>query len=287
MKRILTIQDVSCVGKCSLTVALPVISAAQVEACVLPTAVLSTHTMFKHYTFVDLTDEIVPTVECWKQEGITFDAIYTGYLGSFQQMEIIENLVDDFRTDDSFFFLDPVLGDAGRLYARFDQKFVDRMALFCSKADVITPNMTEATAMLHIPYVEPCFSEEFVKDVLRRLADLGPKIVALTGVQYQKGKIGVAGFDSTQNEFFTYLHDEYPGRYHGTGDLFASAAVAALARGRSIPDSFRIAAEFTADSIRYTNANPNPRSYGVDFENALPAFIRQFEDFSLNGTAHK
>ena len=125
MKRILTIQDVSGVGKCSLTVALPIISAAQVEACVLPTAVLSTHTRFKHFTFADLTDEIEPTVEVWQKEGITFDAIYTGYLGSYRQMGLVENLIDAFHTKDNFIFIDPVLGDAGTLYARFDQSFVD------------------------------------------------------------------------------------------------------------------------------------------------------------------
>ena len=125
MKRILTIQDVSCVGKCSLTVAIPVISAAQVEACVLPTASLSTHTMFKHFTFADLTDEIEPIVEAWLAEGISFDAIYTGYLGSYRQMELIERLLDVFRKDAEFVFVDPVLGDAGKLYTRFDQAFAD------------------------------------------------------------------------------------------------------------------------------------------------------------------
>ena len=277
MKRILSIQDVSDVGKCSLTVALPVISAAQVEACVLPTAVLSTHTMFKHYTVADLTDEIEPTVECWQKEGISFDAVYTGYLGSYRQMELIEKLVDVFKTDDSFFFVDPVLGDAGKLYARFDQAFANRMALFCAKADFIVPNMTEASAMLQIPYPETRQTPQYVRDVLRKLVELGPKVAVLTGVDCEPGKLGIVGFDSRKNEFFSHFHDEFPGRYHGTGDLFASAAVAALARERSIPDAFRIAADFTVDSIRATNANPNPRIYGVDFERALPAFVRLFE----------
>ena len=276
MKRILTIQDVSCVGKCSLTVAIPVISAAQVEACVLPTASLSTHTMFKHFTFADITDEIEPIVEAWLAEGISFDAIYTGYLGSYRQMELIERLLDVFRKDAEFVFVDPVLGDAGKLYTRFDQAFADRMALFCAKADVIAPNMTEA-AMLHIPYMESGHTEKYVCDVLKRLVALGPKVAALTGVQYEPGKLGVVAYDSVNDQLFSYFHDAIPGRFHGTGDLFASAAVAALARGRSIAESFKIAADLTVDSIRATVANPNARNYGVDFETALPSFMRKFE----------
>ena len=276
MKRLLTIQDVSGVGKCSLTVALPVISAAQVEACVLPTAVLSTHTRFKNFTFADLTDEIAPIAEVWKKEGITFDAIYTGYLGSYRQMELIEKLIDDFRTDKNVVFIDPVLGDDGTLYARFDQQFVDRMALFCAKADVVTPNLTEASAMLHLQYRETGYDEAYVRELLKGLCALGPRVAVVKGLDLGDGRLGVVGYDSRADEFFSYFHERFLGRYHGTGDLFASAAAAAIVRERSIPEAFRIAADFTVDSIRKTNENPAPRDYGVDFERALPAFVAEF-----------
>ncbi len=277
MKRILTIQDVSGVGKCSLTVALPIISAAQVEACVLPTAVLSTHTRFKHFTFADLTDEIEPTVEVWQKEGITFDAIYTGYLGSYRQMGLVENLIDAFHTKDNFIFIDPVLGDAGTLYARFDQSFVDRMALFCSKGDVITPNLTEAAFMLHLPYRESGYDEAYVHDMLRRLTALGSSVAVLKGIDYGDGKLGVVGYDSRSDDFFSYFHEKFPGRYHGTGDIFASAVVAAMARDRSIPEAFQIAADFTVDSIRKTREDPDACDYGVEFERALPDFVAKFK----------
>ena len=276
MKRILTIQDVSGVGKCSLTVALPIISAAQVETCVLPTAVLSTHTRFKNFTFADLTDEIEPIAEVWKKEGITFDAIYTGYLGSYRQMELVENLIETFRTKDNFILVDPVLGDAGTLYARFDQAFADRMALFCSKADVVTPNLTEASFMLHTQYRETGYDESYVHDLLRRLAAFGAKVVVLKGIDYGDGKLGVVGYDSRTDDFFAYFHEKFPGRYHGTGDVFASAVVAAMARDRSIPDAFQIAADFTVASIRKTIENPDAPDYGVDFERALPEFVAKF-----------
>ncbi|MDO5309041.1 MAG: pyridoxamine kinase [Planctomycetia bacterium] len=279
MKRILTIQDVSCVGKCSLTVALPIISAAQVETCVLPTAVLSNHTheIFHGYTFADLTGEINPIVRQWLISGVTFDAIYTGYLGSFEQMDLIENLIETFRQDDQFVFIDPVLGDAGKLYSGFDKHFAKRMAKFCAKADYIAPNMTEVAALLDREYIPSGYSEEYVCQTLYRLAELGPRVVAITGVEYAKDQYGIVGLDVQANEFFTYFHERIDGSYHGAGDIFSSATVAALARGKSAPEAFKIAADFTLDSIRATLRNPTPRNYGVDFETALPKFIRVFD----------
>lgn len=273
MKRILTIQDVSCVGKCSLTVAAPIISAAGVEAAVLPTAVLSTHTRFKNFTFCDLTNQIAPICDVWKREGITFDALYTGYLGSFEQMEIIERLIDDFRTETGFVFIDPVLGDGGKLYAGFTPEFAARMARFCGKADVVVPNMTEASAMLGIPYKETICDGAEVKDILRRLVELGPKVAVLTGVQSKPNELGFAGLDSRTGEYFSYFLEKIPGYFHGTGDIFASVAVAAAARGESFPEAFAAAADFVVASIRATLKNPNARDYGVDFETALPTLV--------------
>jgi pyridoxine kinase len=276
MKRILTIQDISCVGKCSLTVALPVISAAQIETCVLPTAVLSTHTEFKGFTFCDLTNEIDPITKHWIQEKIAFDAIYTGYLGSFEQLALVEKLIDDFKTDDNLVFIDPVMGDLGRLYVGFDQAFADRMALFCSRADVLVPNLTEASFMLHTPYIESGYDEKYIDETLEKLLDLGPKVAVLTGISFEKGQLGVVGVDSRTGQKISYFRDELEGRYHGTGDIFASSALAALVRERTLNDAFAIAANFVADSIQATLDNPQARLYGVDFETALPSFARQF-----------
>ena len=153
MKRILTIQDISCVGKCSLTVALPIISAFGIETSILPTAVLSTHTMFKGFTFRDLTCDMEPISEHWKKENITFDALYTGYLGSFDQLDICAKMFDDYKTDNNFILVDPVMADNGKLYPGFSQEFADSMAKLCGKADIIVPNLTEASFMLHQPYV--------------------------------------------------------------------------------------------------------------------------------------
>lgn len=276
MKRILTVQDISCVGKCSLTVALPIISAAQIETSVLPTAVLSTHTQFQGFTFCDLTQEIAPIAQHWLQEKIAFDAIYTGYLGSFEQLALVEQLIDDFKTSENLIFVDPVMADAGKLYVGFDQAFADRMALFCSKADVIVPNLTEASFMLHTPYIDSGYDEKYIDDTLEQLLQLGPKVAVLTGVSFEPGKLGVVGLDSRTGKKFSYFTSELEGRYHGTGDVFASAALGALVRGRTLQESFTIAADFVVDSIQATLANPVSRRYGVDFETALPKFANKF-----------
>ncbi len=276
MKRILTVQDISCVGKCSLTVALPIISAAQIETSVLPTAVLSTHTQFQGFTFCDLTQEIAPIAQHWLQEKIAFDAIYTGYLGSFEQLALVEQLIDDFKTSENLIFVDPVMADAGKLYVGFDQAFADRMALFCSKADVIVPNLTEASFMLHTPYIDSGYDEKYIDDTLEQLLQLGPKVAVLTGVSFEPGKLGVVGLDSRTGNKFSYFTPELEGRYHGTGDVFASAALGALVRGRTLQESFTIAADFVVDSIQATLANPASRRYGVDFETALPKFANKF-----------
>lgn len=272
MKRIVTIQDVSCVGKCSLTVALPIISAAGVEAGILPTAVLSTHTAFDKFTFRDLTDEITPIAEAWKELAIDFDAIYTGYLGSFEQVSLVSKFMDDFKKDDTAIFIDPVMADNGVLYKGFTQEFADSMAELCSKADLILPNLTEASFMLHLPYRED-YDEAYIKEVLVKLTDLGAKCAAITGVSFSDDKIGFYLYDAITKEFFSYFNEKLPVAYHGTGDVFASSALGAYMRGLSMADSLILAVDYTLESIKKTMADPNRRFYGVNFEEALPLLI--------------
>ncbi len=226
MKRIVTIQDISCVGKCSLTVALPIISAAGVEAAILPTAVLSTHTAFSKFTFRDLTDEINPIAETWDALGLTFDAVYTGYLGSFEQIELVEQFLGRFRKADTAVFVDPAMADNGVLYKGFTQDFADRMAGLCGKADLILPNLTEAAFMLHMPY-QPEYDEAYVRQVLRKLTGLGARCAALTGISLKEGEIGAYFYDSQTGEYYYYANEKLPVAYHGTGDVFASAAMGA------------------------------------------------------------
>ncbi len=274
MKRIVTIQDISCVGKCSLTVALPIISAMGVEAAVVPTAVLSTHTMFQGFTFRDLTDDITPISAHWQQEQFHFDAIYTGYLGSFEQLRLMSEFFDTFRKDGTLVFIDPVMADNGKLYHGFTPEFALEMAKLCGKADVIVPNMTEASFMLGIPYRES-YDEAYAKDVLRKLSALGAKKVVLTGVSYVPGKLGVMTYDAETDTFSTYFHDRINASYHGTGDVFASTCVGALMNGFSLEEALKVAADYTVECIRITEEEPNHNLYGVNFEQAIPYLVRR------------
>ena len=265
MKRILTIQDISCLGKCSLTIALPVISALGVEAVILPTAILSTHTMFKNFTFRDLTSEIVPITDHWFSEGIEFDAIYTGYLGTVEQIDLILEVINKFRKKDTLVFIDPVMGDNGKLYARFNDEYAKKNAELCSVADVIVPNITEASFMTGMPYKER-YDEGYIRELLQELKKLGPKVVVLTGVSLKDGETGVMGYDG---DYYLYQNKKHPAMYHGTGDLFSSTAVGEIVLGKSWQDAMKVAADYTAKTIEVTMQNPKKPWYGVDFEKTL------------------
>ena len=277
MKRILTIQDISCVGKCSLTVALPIISAAGVEAGVLPTAVLSTHTMFPKYTFCDLTDEIEDISKTFSELDIGFDAIYTGYLGSFRQLGLVSELIDRHKTDSLTVVIDPAMADNGKLYKGFTPEFAKEMAKLCGKADIIVPNLTEACFMLDIPYTES-YTEEYIRDVLKRLTALGAKKAALTDISFEEGKLGVYSYDSQSDRYYSYYNDRMPVVYHGTGDIYASSAVGALMKGHSFESALTVAVDYTLECIRLTMADENRRYYGVNFEEALPYYIERLKN---------
>lgn len=277
MKRIVTVQDISCVGKCSLTVALPIISAMGTEAAVLPTAVLSTHTMFKGFTFCDLTDEIEPISSHWKKENMDFDAVYTGYLGSARQIALTKDLISKFKGEDTLVLVDPAMADGGRMYTGFEKSFALEMATLCSVADIIVPNLTEASFMLGEEYVAEGYDEEYIKDMLKKLTALGCKTAVITGVSFEKDKLGVMSYDSESGEYFSYFRERIPESFHGTGDVFASTFLGALMRERSVGDSLKIATDFTVECIKATLGNPQERKYGVNFEEEIPYLVSRMD----------
>ena len=276
MKRIVTIQDISCVGKCSLTVALPIISAMGVEAAILPTAVLSTHTMFQNFTVKDLTDQIEPIADHWKKENFAFDAVYTGYLGSFEQIDLMKKFFEDFKTESNILFVDPAMADNGKLYPAFDEAFAKHMGTLCAKADIIVPNLTEACFMTDMEYKTE-YDEEYIKEVLRRLSDLGAKISILTGVSFKEGKTGVMGYDREKDEFSYYEHNKLPQSFHGTGDIFSSTCVGAMMNGMDWTEAVKVAADYTAECIRLTLEDPAKPWYGVNFEQAIPYLVNRIK----------
>ena len=268
-KHVMAVHDISCMGRCSLTVALPVISAAGIAVSVIPTAVLSTQTGgFTGYTYRDLTSDILPIADHWQSFSANFDAVYTGYLGSKEQLKIVEELIRRFKKADTLVVIDPVMADHGRLYSGFSPDFPQGMKELCRCADVITPNMTEAVLMLEKPYQQGPYSREYVQDILVNLAkEQEDRKIVLTGVHLNDWEYGAAAYDNGNIHFA--FGRRVPGNYHGTGDLFASVLTAALVRGNCLNRAVDIAVEFTAKSIKRTYLAKTDVRYGVNFEEGL------------------
>lgn len=246
MPRILTIQDISCVGRCSMTVALPVLAACGVEACPLPTAVLSTHTGgFGVPHVADLTDHMTPMADHWQRVGLKFDVISCGYLGSIRQMEQVEHLFDTLAAPGCVTIIDPAMADHGKLYAGFGENFVERMKAFCTKADWLLPNLTEACLLTGTEYREK-YNRLWVEGLLEKLTAMGCKNVLLTGVSFEENTTGVM----VNGDYIA--HRRLPRGCHGTGDLFAAVFAGALAKGSSGSEAARLAAEFTLSCMEYT-----------------------------------
>ncbi|MFQ8953347.1 MAG: pyridoxamine kinase [Oscillospiraceae bacterium] len=275
-KRVVAISDISCLGKCSLTVALPIISAAGIETAVIPTAVLSTHTGgFKNYTFKDMSPDMVAIARHWKEEGVTADAVYTGYLCSKQQIYLALEAARLISRPDTKLIADPVMADNGRLYRGFEPDFPDYMLKLCAAADIITPNITEACLMLGCEYKEPPYDENYIKTLLGGLYLKTHADIVLTGVSFDERKIGAAVFDG---ETVSYVFAErIPVAYHGTGDIFTSTLTAAYLRDRSLKSAAQIAANFTARCIKKALTDNREERFGVDFETQIPYLIKYLE----------
>jgi pyridoxine kinase len=275
-KRILVVQDISCVGQCSLTVALPILSACGFETAILPSAVLSTHTggAFTGYTFRDLTDDIPAICAHWQAQGIRFDALYTGYLGSTRQVEMVERIMDTLIVPGGVKIVDPAMADNGKLYVGFDDDYVAAMRRLCARADIILPNITEAALLTGGAYRET-HSEDYIADLLAGLSGLGAKNIVLTGVSYKPDMIGALSV--MEGEVQYSCHRRIPKMFHGTGDVYASAFTGAYLRGHSLFDAACVAADYTLAAIENTVDSPE-HWYGVRFEPVLPMLIERLNE---------
>ncbi len=269
-KKVLTIQDISCVGQCSLTVALPILSACGMETCILPSAVLSTHTAgFTGFTVRDLTDDIPAIAEHWKKENISFDAVYTGYLGSTKQIEYVKNIFKELKKAEGLSIVDPAMADNGKLYPAFDMEYVEEMKKLSFSADIILPNITEACFITGIDYREE-YDEAYIDSLLEALSKNGAKTVILTGVGYDKDSTGVVVLENGVKSY--YKHKKISKGCHGTGDVYASAFVGLLLKGYKTFDAAAAAADFTVKCIENT-IDDKEHWYGVKFETALNLLI--------------
>lgn len=266
--RVLSVQDLSCIGQCSLTAALPVLSACGAECCVLPTAVLSTHTgaEFARPHVRDLTEDMEPVWRSWQAQGIAFDGIQVGYLASFRQLELVSELMDGLRGPETLVLLDPVMGDNGRFYAGFGPDFARGMRALCAKSDIILPNLTEARFLLGDTRLPEAYDETFCRESAQALAELTARSVILTGLECVPGQVSTLICRGETGETQLLSQPKLPGSYHGTGDLFAAACLGLLLRGEPLEQAAERAGAFVAAAIRGTEAG---RSYGVRFERCL------------------
>lgn len=277
-KRVAAIHDISGFGKCSLTVALPIISAAGIEVSAIPTAVLSTHTGgIEGFTYRDLTEDMAPFAKHWKSLNLHFNAIYSGFLGSFEQIDIVSNIFDMLKTDDTLIMVDPCMADNGKLYSIYNESMVSGMVKLCRKADIIVPNLTEAAFMLNKPFIEGPYTKKYIEDTLKELATLGCKKVVITGVYFDDKTLGAASYDCVKNEITYSFNKIVNGSFHGTGDVFASALLSGILNGFSLTKSTQIAVDFTYNSIHSTELAQTDRRFGVNFEENLPNFIKSLK----------
>lgn len=267
-KRILTIQDYSCLGRCSLTVAQPTISACGIECVGIPTAILSNHTQYESWTFTDLTSDIAPIVSKWQKYNNHFNTIYTGYL-STAQVDIVKGIIKDLKKDDTLVFIDPAMADNGSLYKGFGPEHIEKMKELCLLGDFVKPNVTEACLLSGTPYPSEIQPLEFYTELGKKLCTSGIKCVILTGIIRENNKLGI--LVSTKDKY-EYLEFDYVKAYlHGTGDLFSSALASLLTLGYEVKDAIEIAHKYVVKSISYTiEDNLDGLLYGPEFEKAIP-----------------
>lgn len=276
-KKILTIQDISCYGQCSITVALPIISAFGIETAVLPSAVLSTHTSgFSEYTVRDLTEDLPDIRKHWEKEGIYFDAIYTGFIGSIEQLDYIKEIIDSRLKPDGLVFVDPAMADQGEFYNGFDQEFADKMAELCKLGDYILPNTTEACYILHKEWKED-FSKEEMLDMAEELSKFTKRHVILKGYE-ENEKMGMIVLDKEESCIDIAYNDKIDYITHGSGDVFASTFVGSTISGKTPAAAAKIAGELTKKAIEKTIRDPS-HTYGVKFEQVIPEIYELLNSF--------
>lgn len=275
MKRIASIQDFSCIGSCSQTIALPVLSAMGVECAALPTALLSAHTAFDGFVSLDLTPHLPAIMAHWRAMHLRFDAVYTGYLASAEQVGLVGALLDGMDERPALTLIDPVMGDNGALYAGFSDSFPQAMRALCGRADVLTPNVTEACLLTGTAY-SPVQDAAQTRRMLERLLELGCRAAVLTGLRVD-GDMAVAALQ--RDGTGTLVRTSYiPEVFHGTGDLFASTCAGALVQGAPLERAVRLAADYVALTLRRTVQAPDRRWYGVNFQETLPELMARWQN---------
>jgi len=270
------IHGITGFGRSSISVVIPVLSAMGIQVCPLPSAVLSSHPGgFENYTFYELTNEMEHAIDCWKKENIKFDCIYSGFLGSAKQIELIRKLIEN--NDSKLTVIDPVMGDHGKLYKITDEDMIDGMHSLIEKAYVITPNLTEACLLAGTDYIDKPLSLQEVKHLLKKLSDSGPANVVITGIRLSDGSYGNFGYSKENDSYWKVSYNHIPAQYPGTGDIFASALTGYILKGFDLPQAVSGASRFVSIAVEKTHLAKTPVREGILLENML---------FELNNENH-
>lgn len=290
MKRVITINDISGIGKCSLTTALPIISAAGLECNPIPTAVLSTQTGdINGYTCRDLSGDLDAYINHWNEIGVKADAIYSGYLNSTEQIVYVEKAIEIFSKEDTLVLVDPAMADFGKLYTGFDENFVEEMVILCKKADIITPNITEAYYLLRTKYPEielKTYTDflnslefiDYIKSICKNLSNFSKRWILLTGVEISKDTMVTFLYDKSKpdSKVKSISVDRVPGTYYGTGDIFAAIIVSFLTNGENMVSAVSFALDFLHCAIEQTHNEGTDTRFGICFENYLYKITNYF-----------
>ncbi|MGX7420001.1 pyridoxamine kinase [Carnobacterium gallinarum] len=273
-KKVLAVHDLSGIGKVALTVTLPILSILKIESCVLPTALLSTHTGgLGQNTYLDLTDEMKKIIHHWETLNMRFDGIYTGYLGNPKQIDLVLEAIDQMQGSDCPIIIDPVMADSGKLYRGFAVDYPEQMKRLCQKATIIMPNLTEASLLLNEPYVEGPYTKGYIEGLMRKLSQLGPKNIILTGVYFDESEIGAASYDRQTDEIQYVLNQKFPGHYFGTGDILASIVTGLTLSNVALHEATKVAVDFVGAAIQQTITDEKDPKFGVSFEGELPSLL--------------
>lgn len=281
LPRVAAVHDMSCFGRCSLTVIIPILSAMGVQVCPLPTAVLSSHLGgFKDIAFYDFTDLMTGFFNHWQQEEISFDCIYSGFLASEQQIDIVSAFIDKFSGCNPIVLIDPVMGDDGKLYSIYTPHMQQQMKRLIRKADIITPNYTEACFLLEEEYQPININFDKIRNWLIRLADFGPSVVVMTGI-HAGNKLLNIGYERKTNSFWEADTCHFPAKYPGTGDIFASVLAGSLLKGSSLAAAIKLSAGFVERCIETTFAAGTPTREGVLLESRLAWLADKCHNYTL------
>jgi len=270
VKQIAAIHDLSGCGRTSLSVVIPILSAMGIKVCPLPTAVLSSHSRYEGYHFADLTDHMQPVIDHWKKLNIVFDAIYSGFLGSYKQIRIVQGMINTFSNESQFVVIDPVLGDNGKMYGPINKEMVSEMKSLIQKANIITPNLTEASLLLGKTF-RPDIGEDDIKKWMLKLSDMGPEIVVITSAPDKTSgqKYSVIAYNKNDSRFWKLPIDYIPADFPGTGDCFTSVLTGALLQGESLPIALDRAVHFISYGVRATFGYRYDQNEGILLERIL------------------